>query len=338
MSPDLNLTGNDTASRLKAQIVAAVKDDLTAIEKELSRQLHPKLDLVAKVAHHILFSGGKRLRPLLMVLCARLCGYSGKHATVYATAFEYIHAATLLHDDLIDQGVLRRGQPPAYRVFGNETAVLTGDFLLARALTVAAMTENLEAVRILVNITDQMSQGEIDQLQKKGRLEITEKEYLDIIRAKTAVLFRGACRVGALVADAPGRAVDALSEYGLHLGMGFQMIDDLLDYTADTGVFGKKAGTDLKEGKLTLPIISALGNANHRQRAEMAAMIAEHRFSKGDFKRLLTLLTHLGGIDYTRRQADQHIVRARKALEMFPPSAEKAILRNIADYAMVRNQ
>jgi len=329
---------DDKTARLKEQIVTGVKDDLVAIETELAKNLQPKFDLVAKVAGHILFSGGKRLRPLLMVLCARLCGYRGNHDKTYAAAFEYLHAATLLHDDLIDGGTLRRGKPPAYTAYGNETAVLTGDFLLARALAVSAMTGNLEVVRTIVDITEQMSQGEIDQLDKKGRLEITEAEYLDIIRRKTAVLFQGACRVGALIADAPRSAIDALSEYGLNLGMAFQMTDDLLDYTADTGELGKRIGTDLKEGKLTLPVISALQKAKNQDRVDMEAIISDNHFSADDFIRLVSLLQRLGGIDYTRRQAEKHITRARTAIDLFPSSEAKAILMNIAAYALVRNQ
>lgn len=329
---------NDKATRLKDQIVTGVKDDLAAIEIELVKNLQPRFDLVEKVASHILFSGGKRLRPLLMVLCARLCEYRGNHDKTYAAAFEYLHAATLLHDDLIDGGTLRRGKPPAYIAYGNETAVLTGDFLLARALAVAAMTENLEIVRTIVDIAEQMSQGEIDQLDKKGRLEIAEAEYLDIIRCKTAVLFQGACRVGALIADAPRSAIDALSDYGLNLGMAFQMTDDLLDYTADVDALGKRTGTDLKEGKLTLPVISALQNAKEPDRIDMEVIISDNHFSADDFTRLVSLLQRCGGIDYTRRQAEKHITRARAAIDMFPSSEAKAILMNIAAYALVRNQ
>ncbi|MEA3230748.1 MAG: polyprenyl synthetase family protein [Thermodesulfobacteriota bacterium] len=329
---------DDKAARLKEQIVTGVKDDLAAIEIELAKNLQPKFDLVAKVAGHILFCGGKRLRPLLMVLCARLCGYSGNHDKTYAAAFEYLHAATLLHDDLIDGGTLRRGKPAAYTAYGNETAVLTGDFLLARALAVLAMTENLDVVRTIVDITEQMAQGEIDQLDKRGRLEITEPEYLDIIRRKTAVLFQGACRVGALIADMPRSAIDALSDYGLNLGMAFQMADDLLDYTADADTLGKRIGTDLKEGKLTLPVISALQNAKEPDRVDMKAIINDNHFSADDFNRLVSLLQRCGGIDYTRRQAEKHIIRARAALDTFPSSKAKATLINIAAYALVRNQ
>lgn len=328
----------DMAARLKAQILAGVKDDLVAVEAELAKHLHPQFDRVAMVAGHILFSGGKRLRPLLMILSARLCGYRGDHDAGYATAFEYLHAATLLHDDLVDGGTLRRGKPAAHTVYGNETAVLTGDFLLARALAVAATTGNLDIVRTIVDITEQMSQGEIDQLDKKGSLAITEAEYLEIIRCKTAVLFQGACRVGALIADADPAALEGLSKYGYHLGMAFQMTDDLLDYTADVEILGKKTGADLKEGKLTLPVIYALSRADKPDRLRMETIISNKQFSAGDFKTLIQLLQQYGGIAYTWRRAASNISRAKDALSVFPAGPTRETLLAVAEYALVRKQ
>ncbi len=338
MNKNATHQSDDIAAQLKAKILAGVKDDLIAVEAELAAHLHPRLDLVTKVAGHILFSGGKRLRPLLMILCARLCGYQGNHEASYATAFEYLHAATLLHDDLIDGGTLRRGKPAAHMVYGNETAVLTGDFLLARALAVAATTGNLDIVRTIVDITEQMSQGEIDQLDKKGRLTITEPEYLEIIRRKTAVLFQGACRVGALIAGADPTIVAGLSEYGYHLGMAFQMTDDLLDYTADVEMLGKKTGADLKEGKLTLPVIHALGRADKQDRLQMEAIISNNHFSAADFNKLIQLLRQYGGIEYTWQKAALTISRAKDALLAFPSDPTQKTLLAVADYALARKQ
>jgi octaprenyl-diphosphate synthase len=328
----------DMASRLKAQILAGVKDDLVAVEAELAAHLHPQFDLVAKVAGHILFSGGKRLRPLLMILCTRLCGYQGKHGAGYATAFEYLHAATLLHDDLIDGGTLRRGKPAGHTVYGNEIAVLTGDFLLARALAVATTTGNLDIVRTIVDITEQMSQGEIDQLDKKGQLTITEAEYLEIIRRKTAVLFQGACRVGGVIAGADPAVVAGLSEYGHHLGMAFQMTDDLLDYTADVEILGKKTGADLKEGKLTLPVIHALSRADEQDRLKMETIISNNHFSPKDFGVLIELLRKYDGIEYTWQKAASAISRAKDALLAFPSDQTQKTLLAVADYALARKQ
>ena len=338
MNQDATRQSDDIAAQLKAKILAGVKNDLIAVEAELAKHLHSRLDLVTKVAGHILFSGGKRLRPLLMILCARLCGYRGNHDAGYATAFEYLHAATLLHDDLIDGGAMRRGKPAAHTVYGNETAVLTGDFLLARALAVATTTGNLDIVQTIVDITEQMSQGEIDQLDKKGQLTVTEAEYMEIIRRKTAVLFQGACRVGALIADADPTVVAALSEYGHHLGMAFQMTDDLLDYTADVDMLGKKTGADLKEGKLTLPVIHALSRADNQDRLQMEAIISNNHFSAGEFNKLIQLLRQYGGIEYTWRKAALTISRAKDALLTFPSGPTQKTLLAVADYALARKQ
>ncbi|MGD9230807.1 MAG: polyprenyl synthetase family protein, partial [Desulfobacterales bacterium] len=214
-------------SDTKYKILALVKDDLEAIETALEENLNPYLDLVSQIAKHILFSGGKRLRPLLMVLSARICGYNGNYDKTFSTIFEYLHAATLLHDDLVDQATLRRGHPVAHSIWGNATAVLVGDFLLARSLSIAAKTELPEVIRIVAEITENMSQGEIHQLMKKGRLDFTEEEYMEVIRRKTAVLFQGTCRVSALISGTSKEKETALSDYGFNLGIAFQMVDDL---------------------------------------------------------------------------------------------------------------
>lgn len=322
---------------IKQRIADRVRDDLAAIETALSDQLCPYLDLVSKTARHILFSGGKRLRPLLMVLSARMCGYRGGSDTVYACMFEYLHAATLLHDDLVDDADMRRGRPVAHTEWGNETAVLVGDFLLARALSIASQTGSLAVIRIIADITEHMSQGEIHQLQHKGDLALDEAEYLTVIKNKTAVLIQGACRVGAVIAGADGRKEAALSAYGLHLGMAFQMADDLLDYLADPGALGKTIGADLREGKLTLPVIRALRTADDRQRQVMVRMIAAEDFSVQDFEKLVDILKACGGLDYTRQMAKKHVAAAQQALLAFEAGDTRKLLEDIADYALGRN-
>ncbi|MGA6927181.1 MAG: polyprenyl synthetase family protein, partial [Desulfosarcina sp.] len=292
---------------LKQKILKAVAKDLEAIENALAQNLNPYFDLVARVAGHILFAGGKRLRPLLMVLCARLCGYSDHQAARFSTIFEYLHAATLLHDDLVDGAEMRRGRQVANHLWDNPTAVLTGDFLLARGLTIAADTGLCEVIRTIARITENMSQGEIRQLEKKGDITLTEAQYLDVIRCKTAVLFQGACRTGALVAGAGTNQVEALAAYGHHLGLAFQMADDLLDYTRDAGTLGKGTGTDLKEGKLTLPVIHALSRASASDRERMVAIFKKPDFSAAEFDVLVGMLDEYGGIAYTRAKAAGHI-------------------------------
>ena len=321
---------------LKQKILAAVKGDFQAIEKELADNLNPHFDLVSQVAGHILFAGGKRLRPLLMVLCARLCGYSGQNAARFSTIFEYLHAATLLHDDVVDGATLRRGKEVANRKWDTPTTVLTGDFLLARGLSIASETASCQVIETIAEITENMSQGEIRQLEKKGDVNLSEEEYLDVIRCKTAVLFQGACRTGALVAGSTAENVQRLADYGYHLGIAFQMADDLLDYTQDASTLGKQAGADLREGKLTLPLIHALSLAEDKDRNLMTALISNPDFTQDEFACLVDLLISYGGITYTESMATQHIEKAKAALDTFENVGPKEILEDIADYALVR--
>ncbi len=323
-------------SVLKQEILAMVKDDLAAIEVELEQNLNPYLDLISEVARHILFSGGKRLRPLLMVLSARLCGYKGDYDKTFSTVFEYLHAASLLHDDLIDDAAMRRGKPVAHSIWGNSAAILVGDFLLARSLSISAKTGNMKVIRTIAKITENMSQGEIHQLMRKGELDISEEEYIEVIRRKTAVLFQGACRISAIISDAPNEKEKALSDYGYNIGLAFQMADDLLDYTSDTKVLGKEVGADLKEGKLTLPVIYSLKVADMKDRSRMEKIIKDKYFSVNDFKTLAELLLKYKGISYTQKLASEHIKKAKEALSIFEPSETKEILIKVADYALNR--
>ena len=306
---------------LKGEILIMVEKDLAEIEVALTDNLNPYLDLVSDVAKHILFAGGKRLRPLLMVLSARICGYKGNYDKVFSTIFEYLHAATLLHDDLVDGAELRRGKPVANRIWGNPTAVLVGDFLLARGLSIAAATGKPRIIKIIAEITENMSQGEIQQLMRKGSLDLTEEEYLEVIRRKTAVLFQGACRISAIIAGSPKRFEKALSEYGNNLGIAFQMADDLLDYTLD---------------KSTLPVIYSLKKAGRTDRHRMEAIIKNNKFSVREFRSLIELLEKNGGIAYTKECAKKHIEKGKRALLVFKPSKTRKILEYIADYALVR--
>jgi octaprenyl-diphosphate synthase len=321
---------------LKQKIMNRVSEDLVAIEAALEDNLNPYLDLVREVAGHILFSGGKRLRPLLMVLSARICNYQGTYDKTFSTIFEYLHAATLLHDDLVDDASKRRGKTVAHHVWDNATAVLVGDYLLARGLSIAAATGLPRVIEVIAGITENMSQGEIHQLMRKGNLTLTEAEYLEVIRRKTAVLFEGACRLSAILADVANEKESALAQYGFNLGMAFQMADDLLDYTLDSKKLGKRVGADLREGKLTLPVVAALRDAAPADREEMEDIIQNPDFSEEDFKRLIDLLTRYKGIKYTQKAAAVYISEAKQALGVFEDSDTKQTLLDIADYALVR--
>ena len=322
---------------LKNRILVSAKEDLEDIEIALKQNLQPYLDLVSQTASHILFAGGKRLRPLLMVLSARICGYKMNSDKTFSTMFEYLHAATLLHDDLVDEAALRRGKPVAHSIWGNSIAVLVGDFLLARALSIAADTGYLNVIKIISEITENMSQGEIHQLMRKGQLDLSEEEYMEIIQNKTAILFRGACQVSAVIAEAREKEEKAISNYGFNLGIAFQMADDLLDYTSNAGVLGKEAGADLREGKLTLPLIYALKQADSQDQAIMEKIIKNQDFSADEFEILLELLNKYNGLKYTEELATKHIAKAKQALVgVFKPSETRETLINIADYVLAR--
>jgi octaprenyl-diphosphate synthase len=323
-------------SDLKQKILSAVEADLDDIEKALSDNLNPHLDLVSEVAGHILFSGGKRLRPLLMVLSARMCGYTGDYEKTFSTALEYLHTATLLHDDLVDEAAMRRGKTVAHKTWGNPITVLVGDYLLARALSISAGTGSLRVVQVLAELTENMSQGEVHQLMRKGDIELTEDEYMLVIRRKTAVLFEAACQVSAIIAEASEEKEKALAEFGYNLGIAFQMADDLFDYTLQTADFGKEVGADLREGKLTLPVIYALNQALPEDRDFMIKIIQDNDFVTEDFKTLVEMLEKYGGIVYTQKTAAAYIETAKAALSIFQPSPTKQTMLDIADYALAR--
>ncbi len=323
-------------SDLKSKILEMAAEDLAAIEDELKANLTPYLDIVSEAAGHILFSGGKRIRPLLLVLCARLCSYSDNYDKTFSVVFEYMHAASLLHDDVVDGATLRRGKPVANAIFGNAPAVLVGDYLLSRSVSIASKANQVEVFKELGKITEDMSQGELHQLIRKGCIDLSEEEYMEVIRRKTATLIQGACRIGAMIAHAPDEKRAALSDFGLHLGLAFQMADDLLDYTSDTTVLGKEVGADLREGKVTLPLIHALKKASISDLRQMKAIIQNTDFSLQDFEDLKGLLETYGGITYTQALAADHVARAKEALTIFSPSETRDLLSLLAEYTLAR--
>ena len=321
---------------LKQKILSQSEKELADIEAALTENLQPYLEIVSDVAGHIIFSGGKRLRPLLMVLSARVCGYTGSYDITFSSAIEFLHAATLLHDDLVDDASLRRGKPVAHSLYGNAITVLVGDFLLARALAISADTGKLEVIKVISKLTEEMSQGEVFQLMRKGDVSLSEDEYLGVIGQKTAVLFEAACKTCAILADASDEQKQALSDYGYNLGIAFQMADDLFDYILDTDDLGKEVGADLKEGKMTLPVIHALDEADEKDRELMTAIIKDQNFSVEDFKVLVEKLEKYGGIDYTKLKAGTYIQKAKEALSIFEPSKSREMMFDIADYALAR--
>ncbi|SDU49660.1 polyprenyl synthetase family protein [Desulfobacula phenolica] len=321
---------------IKQRLVEMVATDLEKIEIELEHHLNPNLELVRQIASHLLFSGGKRLRPLLMIHSARLCGYHDDFEITFSTIFEYLHAATLLHDDVVDEADIRRGKKAAHTKWSAAKVVLTGDFLLARALEIAAKTREPDIISIIAKITRDMSQGEIDQLEKKGKSDLSEHEYLEIIERKTAVLIQGACQSGAILAKAPKEKQEALNQYGFHLGMAFQMADDLLDYTASAKQLGKNPGADMREGKLTLPLIHTLANASPEDKVWIKDAIATTKFDLDQFEKLKQKLVAYKGIEYTENRAQDHVKKAKACLDYFEECPSKEFLCVVADYAIER--
>lgn len=325
-------------SDLKKKILGIVADDLQEIEKALENNLSPHLELVKEISKHILFSGGKRLRPLLMLLSSRLCGKNTPDLYDYSIIFEYLHSATLIHDDVVDEAELRRGKKAAHTVFGAPAAVLTGDFLLARSLFIASSLKDAEIVNEVAKITEEMSQGEIHQLINKGDISTTEETYYEIINRKTAVLMEGACRTGARIAKADIKNVELLGSYGSNLGIAFQMADDLLDYVSDFEALGKNSGADLKEGKLTLPLIYTYEKSNSSQKEFIEKEIKKAVSGKEpDMLGIISLIEEYGGLKYTQETAEKHVLKAKEALKEFPDNREKEILFMLADYSISRS-
>ena len=321
---------------IKQQLSLRVESDLNDIETALHQNLNPHVDLVRDVAGHLIFSGGKRIRPLLNLLCARLCGYTDDFIKKFSTIIEFLHTATLLHDDVVDGASLRRGKPVAHSIWGAPVTVLVGDFLLARALNIAAETGNPRIIQIISEITESMCQGEILQLIKKGDVTLSEADYMDVIRRKTGFLIQGACQTGAILAGAPEEVENSLARYGYHIGMVFQIADDLLDYTADTRTLGKTIGADLKEGKLTLPVIRTLEKVGSEDRVWLADLIGRKEFTADEFDALIRLMHDTGAINYCRDIAENHVRDAKKIIASFPPCPTTETLTIIADYTLNR--
>ncbi len=321
---------------LKQQIIELAANDLEKVEQALEDNLHPNVDLVKTIASHLLFSGGKRLRPLLMIHSARLCEYISGFEIKFSTIFEYLHAATLLHDDVVDEADIRRGKKAAHTQWSAPKVVLTGDFLLAQALSIAAQTKEPDIIEVMANITSQMSQGEIDQMERKGDLALTEAEYLKVIERKTAVLIQGACKSGAILARVDSEKQNALNEYGYHLGMAFQMADDLLDYLATAEQLGKNPGADMREGKLTLPLIYSLAKASDKDKIWMENIISNPIFDSAQFEQLKEKLVQYKGIEYTQERARDHVKKAKACLEGFKSCESSQLLSLIADYSLER--
>jgi len=322
----------------KESILAAIEGDLTRIEEVLKKNFASYVPFINDVSQYILFAGGKRLRPLLMVLSTQFCGCQKDDGQIYrlSVLFEYLHAATLLHDDVVDNARFRRGRKAAHHLWGNQAVILVGDFLYSRAIRIAVEEGNMAILDVISRTTTLMSEGEVLQLINCDNVELTEEEYMEVIFRKTAALISAACEVGAIFAENGGWQVEAMREFGRHLGLAFQITDDLLDYLGVTQETGKEVGNDFKEGKVTLPLIIALTRAEERDRERLLALIKDVEPTAETFKEAVGLIEKYDGFNYTRKRAEEHIEQALQYLHQFPKNETRELLEGISRYVLVR--
>ena len=319
-----------------ARLVELVGPDLGATNRAIVERMDSPVALIPQLAAHIVAAGGKRLRPLLTLAAARLCGYQGERHVQLAACVEFIHTATLLHDDVVDESLLRRGMDSANALFGNKASVLVGDFLFARAFQVMVADGSLKVLAILSHAAATIAEGEVLQLVTQHDLSTPLDRYLDVIRGKTAALFTAACQVGAVVAERPAVEEQALSDYGSNLGMAFQLVDDALDYAADQSKLGKTVGDDFREGKVTLPILAAYQAGNEAERAFWRRTIEDSEQAEGDLEHALSLIVASGAIGTTLAHAAEFAAAAKAALAVFPPEPFRDTLMAVADYTVSR--
>lgn len=321
-------------------LIGMLRTDLEATNRAIVARMDSPVALIPQLAAHIVAAGGKRLRPVLTLAAARLCGYAGEGAGArhvkLAACVEFIHTATLLHDDVVDESVLRRGLASANAVFGNKASVLVGDFLFARAFQLMVEDGSLRVLDILCRASATIAEGEVLQLVIQNDLEAGEAKYLDVVRGKTAALFVAACQVGAVVADRPAAEEQALADFGLTLGTAFQLVDDALDYAADQATLGKTVGDDFREGKITLPVLHAYHAGDAAERAFWRRTIGELEQGEGDLGEAMRLMQRHGAIAATLARAAGFAAEARQALAAFPPSLMRTRLMDVADYTVSR--
>src|SRR5690554_2064825 len=320
-----------------SEINALMADDMTGVNQLIATQLQSDVALVNQLGMYIVNSGGKRLRPLLAVTAARAVNYQGEGYLTLATIIEFIHTATLLHDDVVDASELRRGKETANALFGNEASVLVGDFLYTRAFQLMVTLNSMKIMGILADATNMISEGEVLQLMNCNDPNTTEASYFDVIYGKTGKLFEAATQLGAVLAEQPPAVEVALAAYGRHLGTAFQLVDDLLDYTSNSETMGKEAGDDLAEGKPTLPLLYAMWNSEPEEAAVIRAAI-ENGGERNKLERILTTMNNTGALDYTRVKALEQRDLAIAALAPFPESDFKEALKTLAHSAVERVQ
>jgi octaprenyl-diphosphate synthase len=320
------------------QLFEPVRDDLEAVEREFARQVESQIHVIPEIGNYLLNSGGKRVRPAVLLMSARLCGYTGPRAVLNAAVVEFIHTATLVHDDIIDDADVRRGRKAAHSQWGNDVTVLAGDFLYIKSMAMALTQDTLEVVRLLCDVTLRMIEGEIYQLTKNGVVDLTEEEHFEIIRRKTAYLFGGCAQIGGMLGEAGAEKEQALREYGFSLGIMFQLVDDLLDFTGAAEALGKPIGGDLREGKITLPLIHLLHHGGPDAGLLIRNAVADRDITPENWARLKALLAEHRSLDYAYGRAVEFGESAKRQLRLFAPGPEREALMALADYVLLRDR
>jgi len=319
-------------------VLALIGEDLKNVEKQFKKDLESDVPLIRKVGEYVLSSGGKRIRPALLLLAARLMGYKGERHVPLASVVEFIHTATLLHDDVVDSANMRRGLASANTLWGNEASVLVGDFLFSKSFSLMVAYGDLNILRVLADATTQIAEGEVLQLICTSDVDITEERFIKVVVCKTAVLLAAACQAGAILGDASPEEEAALAAFGMDLGIAFQLMDDTLDYVADEKEFGKNIGHDLEEGKITLPLIEALRLCSEDERELISEIVIKDELERDDFDQVFEIVTKFGGIEYTINKARKYVTSAKSHLEIFDDSPIRAALYKLADYVVTRGR
>jgi octaprenyl-diphosphate synthase len=320
----------------RVDLLDSIQSIMEELEKELIEALQSRVPVAFEIGAHIMNSGGKRIRPQLTILAARMGGYKGWDAVKLSGAIECIHTATLLHDDVVDKADTRRGRPAANTLWSNEMCVLGGDFIFAKAFSTLTSLKNLRILEIVSRATEKLSEGELFQMMNIGRLDVSRDDYLRIVADKTAILMETACRGGAILGSFDSEKEEALAQFGFNLGMAFQMTDDVIDYQSDKSTMGKDPGKDLEEGKLTLPLIIALKRATEDEKSRVAGIIKDQDPTEGDFEWVKGLLSRRGGIEETLEEGRIYLKTATDQLTQFPDSEEKRALMGLADRILHR--
>ncbi len=317
-------------------LLGLIGEDLEKVDQEFRKNLKSQVSMISSVGEYLLFSGGKRFRPVLLLFSARLCGYHGHQHISMASLIEFIHTATLLHDDVVDGAELRRGNVSANSVWGNEASVLVGDFLFTKSFSLMVDTGNQRILQTVSRATTLMAEGELEELIRTNDLALTEEGYLTIIERKTAALFSAATQIGAILGEVSPEKERALADFGVDIGMAFQLTDDTLDYTSKEEEFGKEIGIDLQGGKITLPLIHALRHCSPEERSLIQKAVDGSSITRETFLQVGELIDRYEGISYTWEMARQYIEQAKNRLKVFPLSGEREALEQLADYVVGR--